>query len=421
VFCRPRRPIVVVADPQVGKLSDRNGDDNRSPREDPAYGILCHDIAGRSTAHGEMSTTSDGEMSTAPRGSEFLPVGVLVYEENVGITAVNREWVELSGLTEQESLGRGWTLALETDQRARAAAQLRGAAHGARLAAEWRLATPSTSARWLTVRARPDREGVSRGVCVAAVMEISAEKARESELAHQATHDAVTRLYNRHVLLPRMAHALERLSRHPQAIAVLFMDLDGFKLVNDLYGHDVGDGVLIALGERLPALVRPGDTVARLGGDEFAVLCEDLAAPHEAVAVAERIIKAVAAPVRVGDHELTVGASIGIAYSGTPEDDAEGLLRRADQAMYRAKRLGRGRCEVYQPSAAPTAVARNGSLSVGAGADLAELTMLLQRASATAGHLSRTLRSGEQAMRLGEVSHGIHRALIALHEDSTPD
>lgn len=374
----------------------------------------------------DVGVSRTGRVVAAAKASEFLPVGVLVYDEEAGITAVNREWVELSGLTEQESLGRGWIRALETDQRARAAAQLAGAAHGDRMATEWRLAAPNASARWLTVRARPDSDGGgSRGVCVAAVMEISAEKARESELAYQATHDALTRLHNREVLLPRVAHALDRLSRRPQAMAVLFMDLDGFKMINDLHGHDVGDAVLIALGERLPTLVRPGDTVARLGGDEFAVLCEDLDAPREAVAVAERIIKAVAEPLVVGGHELTVGVSVGVAYSGKPEDTAESLLRSADQAMYTAKRLGRGRCEVFgaENASAPTTLdvtsTSSSPASSATAADLAALTALLQRASATAGNLSRTMHSGDLAMRLGEASHGIYRALIALH-DETP-
>lgn len=172
---------------------------------------------------------------------------------------------------------------------------------------------------------------------------------RRLRLEHQALHDPLTGLANRALFLDRLTHALEMVARRPTRPAVIYLDLDHFKWVNDGAGHSVGDQFLVEVSARLQDSVRPSDTLARLGGDEFAVLCEDLEDPVEqASAVAGRIMAQLARSLRVGGRELSASASIGVAIGG-PGDDAEMLLSRADQAMYRAKQLGRRRVEHYDP------------------------------------------------------------------------
>ena len=171
----------------------------------------------------------------------------------------------------------------------------------------------------------------------------------QAQLEHQALHDPLTGLANRLLLLDRLEHAILATSRRSTRPAVLFLDLDYFKSINDASGHSAGDQLLVDVAARLQGVVRPNDTIARLGGDEFVVLCEDLSDPlEEAAAVAERIASCLGPPFTIAGREMFVAASIGIAPSG-PGDSAEALVARADHAMYRAKKLGRGRIEVYDP------------------------------------------------------------------------
>jgi diguanylate cyclase (GGDEF)-like protein len=157
-------------------------------------------------------------------------------------------------------------------------------------------------------------------------------------LRHLATHDALTGLPNQRLLLERLEHAGLRARRSHTAAAVLFVDLDRFKQVNDTYGHAAGDGLLVAVSDRLADLVRPGDTLARLYGDEFVLLCEDMRDRTDADTLADRVRGAFDEPFRVGGTTLSISASVGIAFAGPGEQVSPGLLRRADSAMYDAKR-----------------------------------------------------------------------------------
>ncbi len=172
----------------------------------------------------------------------------------------------------------------------------------------------------------------------------------EDRLAHQAHHDPLTGLPNRNLFAELLEHALRRAQRSGSAVAVLFLDLDRFKIVNDSLGHEAGDALLAALARRLSAVLRPGDVVARFGGDEFTVLCEDLvqtAADRQAIGVGERLLDALREPFVIDDEEQFVSASIGISIGLTGLERPESLLRDADAAMYRAKERGKGRCEVF--------------------------------------------------------------------------
>jgi diguanylate cyclase (GGDEF)-like protein/PAS domain S-box-containing protein len=188
--------------------------------------------------------------------------------------------------------------------------------------------------------------------------DISERKAFEARLAHEATHDALTGLPNRALLLDRLEHALARAARTDQRVAVIFCDLDHFKVVNDSLGHGAGDEVLRAAAERIATAVRPGDTVARFGGDELVVVCEDLARPSDAMAIADRIGPALGDPVEVGGAEVFVTVSCGVAVSRPGATDAEQLLGDADAAMYRAKSGGRARVARFDRSMREEAVAR---------------------------------------------------------------
>jgi len=167
------------------------------------------------------------------------------------------------------------------------------------------------------------------------VRDVSERKSVEDQLAHQALHDPLTGLPNRTLLSDRIDQALARLKREDGVAGVLFLDLDGFKHINDSLGHALGDELLQGVGERLRSAARGADSVARLGGDEFVVLCENLVDPAEAMTLAERLLEALATPFDIAGHQLFVSASIGVAT--TPATDPDTILRDADTAMYQAK------------------------------------------------------------------------------------
>jgi diguanylate cyclase len=173
------------------------------------------------------------------------------------------------------------------------------------------------------------------------VAALSSEKRSNHELAEQALRDPLTSLPNRTLLNDRLQQALMRCQRNETTVAVLFLDLDNFKNVNDKHGHLVGDQLLIAVGERLRHHLRSSDTAGRLGGDEFVVILE-LRNPNDAVMmVAERLRRALHVPLLLEPEPITVSTSIGIALSETGVDDPEDLLNEADNALLEAKRSGK--------------------------------------------------------------------------------
>ncbi len=188
--------------------------------------------------------------------------------------------------------------------------------------------------------------------------DVTERKVLEDQLIQQAFHDPLTRLANRALFGDRVAHALRRRRRQRRGVAVLFVDLDDFKTINDGLGHGAGDEVLQEVAMRLRSTLRPGDTVARLGGDEFAFLLEDISDVDDARRVAERVTDALSPPITVERSELTVKASIGIALADDDDVAASDLLRDADAAMYTAKRRSRGGYEVFEPAMHAAAVTR---------------------------------------------------------------
>jgi diguanylate cyclase (GGDEF)-like protein len=180
--------------------------------------------------------------------------------------------------------------------------------------------------------------------------DVTERKAFEDQLARQAFFDPLTGLPNRVLFMYSIEHALAGARRNSLGVAVMFLDLDGFKQVNDTLGHLVGDQLLIAFGQRLKACVRPGDTVARLGGDEFTILLENVPSSGEAERVASRILERLQQPFEFEGRDLYVSSSIGIAYGTHGETRPSDLLRFADAAMYRAKSSGKARSVVFDHS-----------------------------------------------------------------------
>ncbi len=191
-------------------------------------------------------------------------------------------------------------------------------------------------------------------VLAASLAHVVAWRANETQLLRDPLTDLPSRLMFSH----RLESALERLNRHPGAVAVLFLDLDRFKLVNDSLGHGAGDKLLSATAQRLCSVVRRHELVARFGGDEFAILCEDLGDEQDALAVAERVLKALGRPFQLGSGQVFSTASIGIALATGPGRSADELIRDADAAMYRAKQNGGGRSALFDDVMRQRSVAR---------------------------------------------------------------
>ena len=192
---------------------------------------------------------------------------------------------------------------------------------------------------------------------IGVAFDVTERRHDEEQRRHAALHDDLTRLPNRTLFIDRLGHALDRARRRNDPFALLLLDLDRFKNVNDSLGHVTGDRLLEAAARRLCDCVRPGDTVSRLGGDEFTILLEEIAGPADPVRVAERVQYDLAAPFDLDGHEVVTAASIGIVVWGPAYQRPEEVLRDADLAMYRAKALGRGRHQVFDPSMHAHAVA----------------------------------------------------------------
>ena len=244
-----------------------------------------------------------------------------------------------------------WTKILHPEDRERALAEVRRTNEtGDPFEIEYRMISRDGRVVWVRDEAvlMRNEDGAPRfwqGV----MFDITERKGLEERLSYQAFHDSLTGLPNRTLFANRLDHALAREDRHEGSMAILFLDLDDFKAINDSLGHEVGDGLLVAVAERLTSSVRPADTVARLGGDEFTVLLEGVEGDWEAAVTAGRLEDGLRAPFVVAGHELFVTASIGVVPRISYGNEAQELLRDADVAMYRAKENGKARYEVYDP------------------------------------------------------------------------
>ena len=277
---------------------------------------------------------------------------VAVIDENAFFTYVSPSIFGMLGYKPDELLGTSALALLPPDD---VTSALRS--HSQALAAAFEQTSAELRVRnrdgsWHTVdmkitdlRDEPAVEGI-----VLNARDVTVRKALEQDLRTQALHDALTGLGNRNMFTDRVTHALQRRHDRDRVIAVLCIDLDDFKTVNDSLGHEVGDELLVLVAERLSSCLRESDTASRLGGDEFAILLDSAFNEREVAGVAGRILGMMREPFGVGDRELSLTASVGIAVSADRSSSAEVLLRNADMAMYLAKERGKDRAETFEES-----------------------------------------------------------------------
>ena len=223
--------------------------------------------------------------------------------------------------------------------------------HSSAWRGEWdyRVILPNGTERWISSRSKAfwAADGSLERI-IGVDVDITARKHADADLLRRATHDPLTNLPNRRTFVERLEHSLQMARRSGVPLAVIFLDLDRFKVINDTLGHSSGDALLVAVAERLPLHLRTDDTVARLGGDEFTMILPAVRCMENGVIVAEKILKAFEQPFLLGDQEITVGSSMGISLYPSDGEDSETLLRHADDAMRRAKKTGRNQYQFYR-------------------------------------------------------------------------
>jgi diguanylate cyclase (GGDEF)-like protein/PAS domain S-box-containing protein len=222
---------------------------------------------------------------------------------------------------------------------------------GQPLRAEYRMLPRDGSEIWVRdeAYAMPDDTQSGRQMSQGLLIDITDRKLLESRLIHDALHDPLTGLANRVLLRDHLERALARLGRSRGMVALLFVDLDDFKRINDSFGHAAGDQILAHVADRLTSAVRADDVVGRQSGDEFAVLLNEVRNEAEATALAERVMTELRRPIQLGARSIVVGGSIGIALTMAPEATSEDLITQADAAMYAAKASGKGTYAIYDP------------------------------------------------------------------------
>jgi len=334
--------------------------------------VIAHNLLHEPAVGGVVINTRDMtervEMEAALRASEeryravFASAGV-----GVARIALDGRWLEvnpraceITGYAEAELVGRPWTEITHPDEQERAAAHSRQLAISGRVSfsVEKRFVRRDGGVVWVNLTCTVVRDGGGAPDSLVLVLDdITERRTMEARLRELAFHDPLTGLANRALFLDRVAHAFERARREGVTAAVLFLDLDDFKRVNDSLGHAAGDELLVAAAVRLRQTVRLSDTAARLGGDEFAVLVEDAHARADAADLAGRLAEAFRLPFAVGRREIVSGASIGVAIA-QPGETPDEVLRNADVAMYVAKAHGRGSFELFAPGMHAAVVAR---------------------------------------------------------------
>jgi diguanylate cyclase (GGDEF)-like protein/PAS domain S-box-containing protein len=314
-----------------------------STGSEPRVSLPAAPVAGAGGSAAEGQPTTDRRQAQVARLFELTSDLLATISLDGRFTLLNPAWEDVLGWKRERLLLRPLQELMHPDDVEQTLAVMRtGSQQPAQLENFTnRYRHRDGSWRWLLWSARCDGE-----TWYAAAKDVT----DRMWLERQALHDPLTHLPNRLLLMDRTRQALARLHRSTGLVALLFIDLDRFKAVNDNYGHEVGDGLLVAASQRLAEMMRETDTVARLGGDEFVILGEEIEGEAEALALAERVLMTLSEPFIVGSVEVSVPASVGVSVSHDPDVDAESMLREADVAMYRAKAAGGRRPELFGES-----------------------------------------------------------------------
>ncbi|MGB7212861.1 MAG: EAL domain-containing protein [Gemmatimonadales bacterium] len=311
--------------------------------------ITMRDITARKRAE-EALRVSEERYALAQRGAND---GLWDWDLRAGQVYFSSRWKAMVGAAEHEvgTAPDEWFARVHPDEleQLKIDIELHVAGHTSHLQTEHRMRHRDGLYRWVMTRGLAVRDATGKAYRLAGSQtDITMRKSIEEQLLHDAFHDPLTGLPNRALFMDRIGHAIRRGRRSDSRSAVLFLDLDRFKVVNDSLGHVHGDQLLVAIARRLEDCIRPGDTVGRLGGDEFVVLLDEVPGTAGAEEVAERIQLALSAPFELAGQEVYATASIGIAISVTGHERAEELLRDADTAMYDAKAQGKATHRVFQ-------------------------------------------------------------------------
>ncbi|MET0102230.1 MAG: EAL domain-containing protein [Sedimenticola sp.] len=316
----------------VTELADQDGH---------KYVALMRDVSDRKKA--------EEELRLAAQVMDSSLEAIVITDANEIIRAVNPAFTEITGYSQQEVIGSKPSMLASGRHDKRFFKEMWHAidTHGKWQGEIWdRRKSGEVYPKWLSIISiKNDRGEVSHYVGIAS--DITELKQSEERLEHLAHYDPLTELPNRMLFQDRLTHAIAQCHRNNSQLALLFVDLDRFKSVNDSFGHEVGDRLLVAVAERLQRCVREGDTIARLGGDEFVVIISNLPDPSDAVRVAEHLVGTLREPFYIQRNECFIGSSIGIAIYPDDGDDSETLSRNADTAMYRAKMQGGDSYDLY--------------------------------------------------------------------------
>lgn len=323
-------------------------------------GVLCVMLQRIERRQADLAKENDQQRRLAQMVFRSTAEGIAVTDANANIVEVNPAFEAITGYTRDEVIGHNPSV-LQSGRQDRefyagmwqallATGQWRGEVWNRRKSGE-------IYPEWLTISAVKNGTGATSHY-VGVFSDISSVKQAQEQIEFLAHHDALTRLPNRALLLERLQHGLTHARRHGQRLAVMLLDLDRFKNVNDSLGHTVGDELLQEIARRISAQIRADDTLARLGGDELGLLLEDERSITGIEAVARKLLGVLAAPVVIAEHALTVTASIGISVFPGDGEDAGTLLKNADGAMYEAKKKGRNGYAFFAPELAAGALER---------------------------------------------------------------